>query len=80
MLSGQSTWDEGFRSLNDAFTKLTLALNKNDIKLAGNPTAVFTETDDAGFKFSAMIPIEKAPEGKPDVPSDVSFGTSRAAR
>lgn len=76
MLSGQSTWDEGFKSLNESFTKLNEALNKNNIRSAGNPMAVFTETDDSGFKFSAMIPVEKAPEGKPDVPADVSFGTS----
>lgn len=76
MLNGQSTWDEGFKTLNDSFTKLNDTLNKNNIRSAGSPMAVFTETDDAGFKFSAMIPIETAPEGKPNVPADVSFGTS----
>ena len=76
MLSGQATWDDGFKSLNEAFTKLTVILNKANIRLAGNPTAVFTETDDAGFKFSAMIPVDQAPDVKPDMPSDVSFGTS----
>ena len=76
MLSGQSTWDEGFKTLNDSFTKLNEALGKNNMHPVGNPMAVFTETDDSGFKFSAMIPVEKAPEGKPDLPADVSFGTS----
>ena len=76
VLSGQSTWDEGFKTLNDAFAKLSAAVGKTDAKTAGYPMALFTETDDAGFKFSAMIPVEKAPEGKSDLPSDVSFGMS----
>ena len=80
MLSGQSTWDEGFKTINDAFSKLNGALGKTEAKPAGYPTAVFTETDDAGFKFSAMIPVDKAPDGKPDLPSDLSFGMSPSGK
>ena len=74
---GQATWDEGFKTLNDAFTKLNDNLAKANIKPTGNPMAVFTETDDAGFKFTAMVPVEKAPEAKPaDLAADVGFGDS----
>ncbi len=76
MLNGGSTWDEGFKSLNDAFAKLSDNLVKANVKATGFPMAIFTQTDDAGFKFSAMIPVEKAPDGKPDIAGDVTFGLS----
>jgi effector-binding domain-containing protein len=76
MLNGQSTWDDGFKTLNSAFVKLNDTLAKANIHSAGNPMAVFTETDDAGFKFSAMVPIDKAPDGKPNVDPQVAFGNS----
>ncbi len=76
-LNGQATWDEGFKTLNDAFTKLNENLAKANIKPTGNPMAVFTETDDAGFKFTAMVPVDKAPDAKPaDLAADVGFGDS----
>ena len=76
-LNGQATWDEGFKTLNEAFTKLNESLAKASTKATGNPMAVFTETDDAGFKFTAMVPVEKAPDAKPaDLAADVSFGDS----
>jgi effector-binding domain-containing protein len=76
MLSGHSTWDDGFKTLNTAFVKLNETLAKANIHSAGNPMAVFTETDDAGFKFSAMVPIDKAPDGTPNVDPEIAFGDS----
>ncbi len=76
MLSGKSTWDEGFKSINDAFAKLSENIGKADAKATGFPTTIFTQTDDAGFTFDAMIPVEKTPEGKPDLAAGVSFGMS----
>ncbi len=76
-LSGQSTWDDGFKTLNDSFTKLNEALAKAKIQPTGHPMAVFTETDDAGFKFTAMVPVAADPGAKPaDMASDISFGQS----
>ncbi len=75
--SGKATWDEGFKTLNDAFTKLNESLAKANMHPAGNPIAVFTATDDAGFSFSAMVPVDKAPDAKPaDMAGDLSFGTT----
>ena len=76
-LSGQSTWDDGFKTLNDSFTKLNEALAKAKIQPTGHPMAVFTETDDAGFKFTAMVPVAGDPGAKPaDMAADLSFGQS----
>lgn len=80
MLSGKAAWDEGFKSINDAFDKLRGNLDKTGTKATGYPTAIFTQTDDAGFTFDAMIPVEKAPDGKPDLAADVSFGLSPAGK
>ncbi|WP_237477119.1 GyrI-like domain-containing protein [Lichenibacterium dinghuense] len=76
-ISGQSTWDDGFKSLNDSFTKLNEQLAKDKIQPTGHPMAVFTETDDAGFKYTAMVPVAADPGAKPaDMPADESFGLS----
>ena len=76
-VSGQSTWDEGFKTLNDSFTKLNEQLAKDKIQPTGHPMAVFTETDDAGFKFTAMVPVAADPGARPaDMPADESFGQS----
>ena len=76
-VSGQSSWDDGFKTLNDSFTKLNEALAKAKIQPTGHPMAVFTETDDAGFKFTAMMPVAADPGAKPaDMAADLSFGQS----
>ena len=80
-VSGQSTWDDGFKALNDSFTKLNEQLAKDKIQPTGRPMAVFTETDDAGFKFTAMVPVAADPGAKPaDMPADESFGQSPAGK
>ena len=77
LLSGKSTWDDGFKALNDSFTALNQSLGKANMQATGHPMAVFTETDDAGFSFTAEVPVDKAPDAKPaDLPADVSFGMS----
>ena len=80
-VSGQSTWDDGFKALNESFTKLNEQLAKDKIQPTGRPMAVFTETDDAGFKFTAMVPVAADPGAKPaDMPADESFGQSPAGK
>ena len=76
LISGSATWDDGFKTLKDAFAKLNDAIAKNGLGAAGHPLAVFTATDDAGFKYSAMVPIAKAPEGKTELSADIKFGAT----
>ncbi|WP_131196163.1 GyrI-like domain-containing protein [Lichenihabitans psoromatis] len=80
VISGKATWDEGFKSITEAFATLNAALAQNKITGAGRPLAVFTETDDSGFKFSAMIPIDKAPEGKTELTPTVSIGETPSGK
>ena len=74
VFTGKSSWDEGFKSITDAFAKLDDAIGKNGLVAAGHPLAVFTATDDNGFSFSAEVPIEKAPEGKTEVTPEIKIG------
>ncbi|MFL5234743.1 MAG: GyrI-like domain-containing protein, partial [Microvirga sp.] len=47
---------------------------------AGRPIAVFVQTDDIGFRYDAMIPIERAPEGRPNLTPEIRFGTTPSGR
>jgi effector-binding domain-containing protein len=63
MLSGQSSWDQGFQNLVENFRILRAEAGKAGLPIAGRPLALFVETDDNGFRFEAMLPVGQAPEG-----------------
>jgi effector-binding domain-containing protein len=46
----------------------------------GRPLTVFVETDDQGFRYEAMIPLENLPDGKDALSSDVRLGKSPAGK
>jgi effector-binding domain-containing protein len=72
-LSGESTWDEGFENLKNAFARIEGELGKAGIRPAGRPVTVFLETDDMGFRYEAMVPVERAPEGRPTLTPEIRF-------
>jgi effector-binding domain-containing protein len=74
ILSGTSTWDDGFTSLKNAFRRIEEELAKVAIAPAGRPVAVFLETDDLGFRYDAMIPILGIPESRGPLPPEIRFG------
>jgi effector-binding domain-containing protein len=80
VISGSATWDSGFKTLTDTFAKLNDAVSKNNVAASGHALAVFTSTDDAGFKYSAMIPIAKAPEGKTELTPDIKIGETPSGK
>lgn len=67
VMSGQSTWDEGFDNLKGAFAKIEGDIARAGLRPAGRPITIFTETDDAGFRFEAMVPVENPPAGGPSL-------------
>jgi effector-binding domain-containing protein len=79
VLSGDSSWDEGFDNLKEAFTRLESELGRAGLKPAGRPVTVFLETDDAGFRYEAMLPIEGVPAGLLLGP-DMRFGRTPEGR
>ena len=81
ILSGSSTWDEGFATLKKAFQRIEAELAKAGIGPAGRPVTVFTQTDDDGFRYDAMLPIDRAPEDRPpNLSPDIRFGMTPSGR
>lgn len=80
-MRGQSSWDEGYDSLMNAFATLKGAMGKAGVRVTGAPLATFLETDDQGFKFEAMLPVDAAPGSRPaGLPAEVTFGATPAGR
>ena len=77
MLRGQSTWDDGFDNLMEAFQKLAAEAKRLKIETTGRPQAAFTATDDFGFKFEAMLSLQAEPTQPPaGLGKDFSIGKS----
>lgn len=57
VLSSQGVWEKGFDTLAATFRVLDEIVMAAGFDVKGRPFAVFTQTDDAGFRFDAMLPI-----------------------
>jgi effector-binding domain-containing protein len=80
LLAGQATWDQGFQKLSEAMGLLRAEADKAGIKVAGRPLSLFVETDDNGFKFEAMLPVDRAADAGKPLASGVRNGQSPAGR
>ncbi|MGL4636493.1 MAG: GyrI-like domain-containing protein [Beijerinckiaceae bacterium] len=58
ILRGQSTWDDGYENLMEAFAKLRAEASRLKVTSASRPQAAFMSTDDFGFKYEAMILLD----------------------
>lgn len=76
--SGNGMWDSAFETILDAFKTVHAYLDKQGIKPAGAPIAIYTSTDDTGFQFRAAVPIEAAPANPPQ--GDIALGQSPAGK
>lgn len=76
VVRGQSNWDDGFKTLFGAIARARAAVQKAGLRENGRPLAAFVETDDNGFKFEAMIPVEQPPAGGVDLGPDVKIGAN----
>jgi effector-binding domain-containing protein len=65
VLHGSANWEEGYAKIREATDKLRGAAQKAGLKPLGHAMAAFTDTDDAGFKFDALLPVETAPGANP---------------
>ncbi len=74
MLAGEAEWEEGFTKINKSFADLRMAMDRAGLKPGGRPLAVFVDTDDQGFRFQAMIPLEAAPAATPSFPAPIKLG------
>lgn len=77
-LSGQSSWDQGFQRLAESFRILREQASRSALSVAGRPLTLFIETDDNGFRFEAMLPVDRAPDGAVPLANGVRASTSPA--
>lgn len=80
MISAKAKWAEGFTAIKDAEDKLKAAVTQAGLKIAGPPLTVFTQTDDAGFSYEAMLPLVEKPQGKTELSDVVKLGSSPAGK
>lgn len=78
-LSGLSSWDQGFQRLSESFALLRSEAGRANLPVAGRPLTLFVETDDNGFKFTAMLPVVTGPS-VPALGNGVSLGQSPSGR
>jgi effector-binding domain-containing protein len=79
-LKGEAKWDDAPKALSDAIAKINAAVTKEGLTPSGRPLTVFTETNENNFHYEAMIPLAKAPEGKPKLADGVEIGSSPAGK
>ncbi|WP_244395903.1 GyrI-like domain-containing protein [Beijerinckia indica] len=80
LLSGSSDWEKGFATIREKLATIETELKTAGLTQAGHPLAVFTSTDENGFKFSAMIPITAKPEGLDHLGNEVKVGDSPSGK
>lgn len=77
---GAAKWDDGYGKIVEAIGKLQAATDKANLKVVGRPLVAFTETDDAGFKFKAMLPVDASASAKFEFPPGILIGQSPSGK
>ncbi len=80
MMTGQSSYDDAFKSIKTSLMAVKAAMDKAGLKPSGHPITIFSEPDDKGFKYIAAIPIAEKPATPPDLGKDVTIGVSPAGK
>jgi effector-binding domain-containing protein len=73
-MKGTATWETAFETLVDAFKSVNGFVEKQGLKPAGLPLAIYTQTDDTGFQYQTGIPIAEEPKTRPR--GDITIGKS----
>ena len=81
ILAGQSKWDDGYKTIRAAISRIEQELGRLGIAPAGRPLVLYTQTGDDDFKFDAMVPAASAPASPPaDLAKDMRFGQTPAGK
>ncbi|MCW2284386.1 effector-binding domain-containing protein [Rhodoblastus acidophilus] len=78
VIHSSANWEDGYAKIREGIEKLRAAAQKAGLKPVDHGMAAFTETDDAGFKFDAILPVE--PGAKPSLPEGIILGESPAGK
>ncbi len=79
MISGQSSYDDAFKSIKTSLDAVVAAMAKAGLTASGHPITIFSEPDENGFKYTAGVPLAAKPE-KTDLGGGVSVGESPAGK
>ncbi len=74
-ISGQTTWDRGIETLAGIFQRLENDAGRLGLKVAGRPLTYFAETDDIGFRYEAILPVDRLPDNAAQL-GDVRAGST----
>ena len=64
-VKGTGTWDNAFDTITGSLKTVKGYINKEGLKIDGEPMTIFTSTDDTGFQYQAAIPIAELPKNPP---------------
>jgi effector-binding domain-containing protein len=78
LLAAKAKWDGGFKTIKDTLDRVKAAADKAGLKITGHPLAMFTQEDDNGFGFTAMLPVESG--SKATLTDGVTLGQSPAGK
>ena len=78
-VSGQSSYDDAFKSIKGSIETVKAAMAKAGLKPTGHPITIFSAPDDKGFKYQAGVPVAGKPE-KADLGNGVVAATSPAGK
>jgi hypothetical protein len=79
VVQGTSDWTDGYIAIENAFQRLRTEIARASLKANGAPLAVFVFTDDMGFRFQGMLPIEE-PAAAPALGAEFSLGKTPGGR
>jgi effector-binding domain-containing protein len=61
-MQGDGRWDDSYGAIARSLESLRAAAKSARLSVSGHPLVVFLITDDAGFRFQALLPLSDAPE------------------
>ena len=77
-VKGTGNWDNAFETITKSLKTVKAYVDKEGLKVDGQPMTLFTATDDTGFQYEAAIPVTEAPKTPPH--GDIAVGTSPEGR
>ena len=78
-VSGQSSYDDAFKSIKASLETVRKAMDKAGVKPVGHPITIFSAPDDKGFKYQAGVPVAQKPD-KIDLGGGVVVAASPAGK
>jgi effector-binding domain-containing protein len=79
-IEGKADRDEIYSAILGSLGLVKRDMDKANLAPAGEPLAVFVESDDTGFKYHAGYPLASAPEGKTSLSDAVKIGETPSGR